>query len=381
MKPLPFSSKKYTTPIQTYFGKYINNSTFSDVTFYVGEEKKAYHAHQSVLIMASPFFQSNFSKTIGTDKTSHVDITLKDIKPSNFEQILSFCYTGVISLCEDNCQELYSISKLLDLKKLCNHCVTYIKSRESTQQQKRAKNLSIYCNPLPRDEYSVAILSTGSNLQSHEDLCKLIMVNRFIRKVTTFQIENQIRVLDFKTLKPYNALFLFNNTQNLESSKLVGDLLAQYVIDGGVLIISTINCLVKDNESQLFGKISTNEFLPIPKNVLLSQSPVSVYPYTNASNHNGTNTLLNGIETIQKEITPKRILAKRKFKDTTILAKWSDGNVLVAQRTFPQYTGSGAIIVINSDMPARDKLKWSSCLNDPRSKLISNLIKYSLTCF
>ncbi|KAJ3429487.1 btb (poz) domain-containing 2a-related [Anaeramoeba flamelloides] len=366
-------------PFKEHFHKFVNNKVFSDVTFYVGKKQKPIYSHQSVLLISSPFFRSQFLNDQGIQKHPHVDITLKDVQPENFENLLHFLYTGVISLTKQNYKEIQSMAHLFGLTKLSEHCSTY-SNNLSIKQLKRSASLPFFFNKLPRELYSVAVLTADIGLQTSEHICECVMLNGLIKRVSTLQIGTFFPYIT--TLLSFHVILVYTDQINFTDSKAIGDLLGTYVTEGGTVILLSSNALIKNNELQLEGAIASDDFLPFSKNYLLKDKLISIDPSFFLSNSkllkniifNQTTTTNN----LPNQFQTKRIFAKNVVQNSKILLKYDDDHILVAERQFPNYPRAGSVIVLNSNTPSSFYQSGNSGWNSQLNQLISNIIEYSL---
>ncbi|KAJ3374906.1 Radial spoke head 14 [Allomyces arbusculus] len=117
-------------------------NAFHDVTFLVGADQVAFHAHQAILASRSPVFKAMFtsppalpgaeapmhagelldpSSNTGLPPT-HRHIPVPDISPAIFASILTFIYTASVEIAlDDACEVLKAADRyaLLDLKRSC----------------------------------------------------------------------------------------------------------------------------------------------------------------------------------------------------------------------------------------------------------------------
>lgn len=101
----------------------LEDESLKDVTLFVGEEK--FKAHKLILTARSPVFTSMFTCDMQESKTNQV--TIDDIEPEIFEQLLRFIYTGRVPKSDSEDMEAlitaadkYAIS---DLKTFCGDII------------------------------------------------------------------------------------------------------------------------------------------------------------------------------------------------------------------------------------------------------------------
>jgi len=106
---------------------YVNNKDFADVTFLAteesGQEKKIF-AHKAILATRCERFKREFQGDFKESRTHQ--ISLADITPNIFEDILHYIYTDEIQLNSDNVVEILSQSNAFGLECLKQLCEQYI---------------------------------------------------------------------------------------------------------------------------------------------------------------------------------------------------------------------------------------------------------------
>ncbi|XP_076462574.1 actin-binding protein IPP-like isoform X2 [Babylonia areolata] len=95
---------------------------FCDVWLRVGERE--FPAHRLVLAAASPYFRAMFRCGMTEGKEEHV--TLHDLSPSVFEQLIHFMYSGSIQVNGENCQELLAAADMLQLLPVLTLCQQFL---------------------------------------------------------------------------------------------------------------------------------------------------------------------------------------------------------------------------------------------------------------
>ncbi|XP_058827449.1 BTB/POZ domain-containing protein 6-A-like [Topomyia yanbarensis] len=93
-------------------GFLFNNEFMSDVTFLVGPDKQRFYGHKLILINAS----DHFFDLLQNSRTN--EVTLEDVEPSVFLEILRFLYCEKIELTAENVREIYTHSKKWSLEKV-----------------------------------------------------------------------------------------------------------------------------------------------------------------------------------------------------------------------------------------------------------------------
>ncbi|KAM0064529.1 putative chromatin remodeling & transcription regulator BTB-POZ family [Helianthus debilis subsp. tardiflorus] len=106
---------------QVYLGKqYVNNPTFSDVTFLI--EGKRFYAHRICLHASSDAFRAMFDG--GYKEKDAKDIEIPNIRWDVFELMMRYIYTGSIDVNMENALDLLTAADqylLEGLKRLCEY--------------------------------------------------------------------------------------------------------------------------------------------------------------------------------------------------------------------------------------------------------------------
>lgn len=104
-------------------GVLVNNVSFSDVSFVVGEEQERIYAHKAILSARSDVFCRMFEgKFKESNNDPHAAIAIPNITPFAFEQLLNYIYTGNFSFDLASVVSVYAAADqyLIDgLKELC----------------------------------------------------------------------------------------------------------------------------------------------------------------------------------------------------------------------------------------------------------------------
>ena len=105
----------YSDHLKSMMKDLMMNGDFADVTL-ITEDKKHIKAHMSVLSASSPVFQFMFSK----EKSLNHMIYLRGINFYEMEAIMQFIYLGEATFYEERINEILSVAKSLEIKKLYN---------------------------------------------------------------------------------------------------------------------------------------------------------------------------------------------------------------------------------------------------------------------
>ncbi|CAN6693939.1 unnamed protein product [Malus baccata var. baccata] len=148
---------------QVYLGEqYVNNPTFSDITFLV--EGKQFYAHRICLLASSDAFRAMFDG--GYRERDARDVVIPNIRWEVFELMMRFIYTGSVDVSMDIAQDLLRAADqylLEGLKRLCEHAIV---------QDICVENLSLMF------EFSEAL-----NAMSLQQACILFLLEQFDKLV------------------------------------------------------------------------------------------------------------------------------------------------------------------------------------------------------
>lgn len=93
-----------------------------DVTIKVGESHIA--AHRNVLAAASPYFRAMFTSNFSE---SHMEtIPIFGVDPSSLKAVVDYCYTGLLSVSNENVQLLFQAANLFQMDKVCHACCKFM---------------------------------------------------------------------------------------------------------------------------------------------------------------------------------------------------------------------------------------------------------------
>jgi kelch-like protein 2/3 len=98
-----------------------------DVTLVAGTDPPTeIPAHRMVLASCSPYFYAMFTSFEEREKDR---VTIQDVDPMALQQIVSYVYTGQISITEDTVQNLLPAANLLQLSDVKEACSDFLKSQ------------------------------------------------------------------------------------------------------------------------------------------------------------------------------------------------------------------------------------------------------------
>ncbi|KAJ3450022.1 hypothetical protein M0812_06184 [Anaeramoeba flamelloides] len=167
-----------------------------------------------------------------------------------------------------------------------------------------------------------------------------------IRKVDIFDLKKKVPSLE--QLQQYDSLFIwFVSKYTLENSKKLGDIVAEFVEQGGGIVIVTYKGLVSSkNNIGLSGRIITNDFLPVePGRLLRAKNDQERIALGEILNHE--HPLLENVLAFEGGGCSHRI--KTNFKPgghkSELIAKLNDNNPFISYKQKDKH--SGIVVVLN----------------------------------
>ncbi|KAJ3443967.1 btb/poz domain-containing [Anaeramoeba flamelloides] len=125
--------------------------------------------------------------------------------------------------------------------------------------------------------FEVLLMTTDSNTTHHKDVLNSIsanMKNNNIKgnnwNVSFLNVSDQSPT--FYSLRRYDSIFLYSSIDPFQSPTEIGNVLAEYVKDGGGLVVCSYRSLIKNatkyKKAELRGSIIDENFLPVHKGEL-----------------------------------------------------------------------------------------------------------------
>ncbi|KAL9706264.1 hypothetical protein quinque_009782 [Culex quinquefasciatus] len=130
--PLPDSQ------LLDHFAVLLESEKFTDVTIIVG--KKEFLAHKAILAARSPIFAAMFEHEMQESKENRV--TIEDVKPRVFQEVLRFIYTGIVKELDQLANELLAVADKYALDKLRTLCEEQLGSTLSVETVTRTLYLA-----------------------------------------------------------------------------------------------------------------------------------------------------------------------------------------------------------------------------------------------
>ncbi|KAI9582432.1 hypothetical protein GQX74_009819 [Glossina fuscipes] len=93
---------------------------------FILEDGEQLYCHQNILGVVSPYFDAMFNSAM--EEKSNKSAKMQDIDANVFRQIVDYCYTGEISLNEDNVKSILSASNFFQIDWIVNECKQFLVS-------------------------------------------------------------------------------------------------------------------------------------------------------------------------------------------------------------------------------------------------------------
>ncbi|XP_055522400.1 BTB/POZ domain-containing protein 3-like [Wyeomyia smithii] len=119
---------KYPLSLADREEQLFDNEYFSDVIFLVGENGERVYGHRIILTLASEVFYVQFNGQFEEARQSDQPITVTDIEPPIFRDVLRYMYCQKIDLSNENVIEVYYASQKYLLTGLNELCEKYFAS-------------------------------------------------------------------------------------------------------------------------------------------------------------------------------------------------------------------------------------------------------------
>ncbi|KAJ3447370.1 btb/poz domain-containing protein [Anaeramoeba flamelloides] len=175
----------------------------------------------------------------------------------------------------------------------------------------------------------------------------------------------------FFELKKYDVVVVYSLGEFRSPTK-AGNALADFVDNGGGLIIFSINCLrsdVNDNR-ELKGRITENDYLPIKKGKEDYTGRRKLGKIYEKKHH-----IMNEVKSFDGGSNSWHIASKKVTKGSKIITRYDNGNVMIAEKSMKN---KGKVVVLNF-FPVSDSVRnsdeyWKT--NTDGHKIIANSVEY-----
>lgn len=122
LPPSPFAAEGHSSRLLDKMESLRQDRHLCDVTLKVGSRE--IRAHRLVLSACSQYFCAMFTNHMLESKQDYVKLT--DLEEKTVEDIVSFAYTGQISIREDNVQPLLKAASILQLSEVVSACCAFL---------------------------------------------------------------------------------------------------------------------------------------------------------------------------------------------------------------------------------------------------------------
>ncbi|KAJ6242655.1 btb/poz domain-containing [Anaeramoeba flamelloides] len=235
------------------------------------------------------------------------------------------------------------------------------KNKDETEREKVLKKVTIKEGIKKKKRYNkenlkVLILHCT---EINEEFRKLIALD-IIKSIQSTGIKNVDHInlalggkekLTLENFQRYDSIFLTFGDDYIPDRSSLGDLLADYVEDGGGLVICSIACCLPDEDLNLQGRIITDGFCPVNRGVAV-EGVATTLGEVLLPNH----PIMKDVKSWDGGKYSWHIKTDQMKKDATPIAKLSDNTVFIA--TKKKSPSSGTVIFLNT-IPISDGILGS----------------------
>ncbi|KAJ6245917.1 pep-cterm sorting domain-containing protein [Anaeramoeba flamelloides] len=180
--------------------------------------------------------------------------------------------------------------------------------------------------------------------------------------------ENSTSDVDFQMLSKYDVVFFFSNS-TIKNNGKIGDMLAKFVENGGGLVVCSCAALTIDLNGHLTGRIIDEHFLPMKQGEFLENKRLKLGKVALPEH-----PIMENVKQFDGGNSSFHVLAKPNNlpHDSTAIAFWEDGNVLISEKQ--KNPNFGKIVVLNI-FPVSGKSKFWNSKTDGAA-MICNSVEY-----
>ncbi|KAJ6235163.1 btb (poz) domain-containing 2a-related [Anaeramoeba flamelloides] len=221
----------------------------------------------------------------------------------------------------------------------------------------------------------VALIAADKDMDYVRNVCESLYVSNFVRKIKIFK--PHYKTPKFSNLKSFDVAFVYSADENFRSPERLGDLLAQFVEDGGGVVICSINCLDSNDQKQISGRFGNNEFLPFKKSPTIEANSVGLGEISEPSH-----PILTGVSKFDGGSFSYHIDAQKVNPNSKCIVRWSDGSILAAERIWNHQNTKhfGRITALNF-WPPNTRIDENCWVEETDGDLlISNSVDYVAYC-
>ncbi|KAJ3438509.1 pep-cterm sorting domain-containing protein [Anaeramoeba flamelloides] len=221
------------------------------------------------------------------------------------------------------------------------------KTKKEYQKKGQANNFKIQKIRTVPVGITVALITSDKDLKYIKNVAETLSRSGVIQTIRVFRSNK--KNYDISQFKKLDVAFVYSSDSQFYNAEQLGDDLANFVDDGGGLVLCAINCLDSSDDKQLEGRITKPKYLPIGKSYSLTSKYHQLGKIQNPSH-----PLLWNVKSFYGGRHSFRIKAKKVTKNSAILAYWDDGTIFAAEKTFPKHPSCGKVVVLNLWPPNSD---------------------------
>ena len=214
----------------------------------------------------------------------------------------------------------------------------------------------------------IKVLHLSSNTDNWVEDEKLSILSSGIDPKNYAFVDPKDSTPSLLTLKNYHVVWL-SSTNNFQNPQELGDILNDYVVAGGSVVVAAVHSLRNDSAGWVLkGRFISEGLSPIKNGENLQGQRCTLGDVQEDGHY-----IMKGVKTFDGGKFSSHLKCELNEGGLSI-AKWSDGEVLVAEKI--KNENYGAVVVLNI-RPASSKVKptWWDVTTDGR-KLIANSIVY-----
>ncbi|KAJ6235140.1 btb (poz) domain-containing 2a-related [Anaeramoeba flamelloides] len=266
-------------------------------------------------------------------------------------------------------QQFARLSNDLNLLNVPVRIRSFNRSKLKNSRHELAKN----------EKYEVLLMTTDSNKVHHQDVMNSIsgVDNCKISFIDVSEI-----IPSFYELRRYDSIFLYSSIDPFFDPIKIGNILAEYVKDGGGLVMCSYRALIKNalkyKKAELQGNLFEQNFIPISKGELRKEARGFLGNILEA-NH----PIVEGVKEFNGGSLSYRINCQINYEGEPCylkeIAKWDDQKpLIVAKQLKPNY---GKVVALNlwpvSGEIGSTKSRYAFWLPSTHGKLIiANSLNY-----
>ncbi|KAJ6243607.1 btb/poz domain-containing [Anaeramoeba flamelloides] len=194
-----------------------------------------------------------------------------------------------------------------------------------------------------------------------------------IHQVDFIDIRKMKNIPTLEKIVKYDCIFFYANDK-YEGQVEIGDLLADYVQDGGGLVVCCGSALISNSKAELKGRIIEEDFLPVKKAKLLI-GHMDGLGLQMGQVFNPEHPIMKRVQYFKGGEFSYRACIFEANKGANVIAKWEDEMIFIAEKK--KKDGYGTIAVLNF-YPVSDKIYpnrlWHRSTDGQR--IIANAVEF-----